>query len=105
MQHMRALLVGGAAADAARLAARLAPAAMVICFARDRPAAEAVTAALRAGAPGARVSVMLGDPGLLVHKVSGPFDLIVLAADARERASRHRDRLLGLLRENGELDG
>ena len=105
MHNTRALLVGSAAADARRLAARLSPGAMVICFARDRPAADAVTQAMRDGAPGARVSVMLGDPGLLVHKVSGPFDLIVVAEDAREGAARHRDRLIGLLRENGELDG
>jgi hypothetical protein len=102
---MRALLIGGQAADAERIAARLAPAAMVICFARDRAAGDAVTRAILSRAGDARVSVMLGDPGLLVHKVSGPFDLIVLAADARDRAAPHRDRLVGLLRENGELDG
>jgi predicted O-methyltransferase YrrM len=102
---MRALLVGGAVADAERLAARLAPAATVICFAPDRAAAEGVKKAITARARDARVSVMIGDPALLVHKVSGPFDLIALAADARSAAKKQRERLRAMLREDGELDG
>ncbi|HSL22497.1 MAG TPA: hypothetical protein VK886_13265 [Vicinamibacterales bacterium] len=102
MDNMRALLVGGGAAEAARLAVRLAPGAMVICFAPDRAAADAISRAFASRAPDARVSVMIGDPALLVHKVAGPFDVIV---DAHGTAAAPRARLRQLLRENGELDG
>jgi len=98
----KALLIGGAAPDAERLAARLGTEAQVICLSADRAAGDAVRQAIRACLPDARVAVMLGDPALLVHKVSGPFDVILDAH--RGRAPRH-DRLRALLAEGGELHG
>ena len=98
----KALLVGGGAPEAERVAAALGPGAHVICFAADRAAGETVRAALRGCAPHARVAVMFGDPALLVHKVSGPFDLIV---DAYPGGAGRREFLQSLLAGNGTLDG
>jgi hypothetical protein len=95
-----ALMVGGGALDAERLAAALAPDAQVICFAADRAAASTVREIILARVPGARVAVMLGDPALLVHKVAGPFDLIL---DAHQGGTPRHDRLRALLAEGGEL--
>ena len=105
MDNMRALLVGGTPADAVRLAARLEPEASVICFAPDRTTGEAFKAAIASAVPNARVSVMIGDPWLLVHKVSGPFDLITVAAGGSGGPAGARERLRAMLREKGELDG
>lgn len=98
----RALLVGGARADAERLAARLAPGARVICFAADAGTAAAMRQAIATRAGGAQVSVLVGDPALLVHKVAGPFDLIL---DAHGTTGAPRERLQALLAQHGELDG
>ncbi len=98
----RALLIGGGTADAERLAERLGPAARVICFATDREAGEAVRQAIAARAPRASIAVMLGEPALLVHKVAGPFDLIV---DAHPDGARRRDRLRALAGEDGDVHG
>lgn len=105
MNNMRALLVGGAAADPVRLPAQLAPGAVVMCFAEDRAVGDAMKQSVMSAAPDARVSVMLGDPWLLISKVAGPFDLIVVPRDAPRATADVRARLRTLLRENGELDG
>lgn len=98
----KALLVGGGVPEAERLAAALTPDAQVICFATDRPAASVVRETILARLPDARVAVMLGDPGLLVHKIAGPFDLIL---DAHRGGAPRRDRLRALLADGGELYG
>lgn len=98
----KALLVGGGVPEAERLAGTLGADAQVICFAADRRAGDAVRAAIRAKVPLARVAVMLGDPALLVHKVSGPFDVIL---DAHEAGATRRERLRALLAEGGEVYG
>ncbi|HEX7020985.1 MAG TPA: hypothetical protein VF159_13285 [Gemmatimonadaceae bacterium] len=98
----RALIVGGGAPEAGRVAEALAPDAQVICFAADRAAADTVRATIQARLPHARVAVMLGDPALLVHKVSGPFDLIL---DAHQGGAPRQARLRALLAEGGELYG
>ena len=98
----RALLVGGTGADAERLAARLAPGARVICFAADATIAAAMRAAMTSSASGVQLSILVGDPALLVHKVAGPFDLIL---DAHATTGAPRERLRTLLAEHGELDG
>lgn len=102
---MRALLVGGAPSDAARLAARLGAGASVICFAADRATGETLKSTIASTAPGARVSVMIGDPWLLLHKVSGPFDLIVLPSGAGGASASATERIGAVLGEGGELDG
>lgn len=98
----KALLVGGGEPDAERLAGSLAPDAQVICFAAERATGDAVRQAIRSRLPHARVAVMLGDPALLVHKVSGPFDLIV---DAHRGGAPRGDVLRALLADGGELYG
>lgn len=98
----RALLIGGGTADAERLAERIGSSAHVICFAPDRASAEAIRQAIVGRVPDARVAVMLGDPALLVHKVSGPFDLIV---DAHPGGDARRDRLRALAGTGGEVYG
>jgi spermidine synthase len=98
----RALLIGGGAADAERVAARIRPDAQVICFAPDRAAGDAIRQAFAARVPGARVAVMLGDPALLVSKVAGPFDLIV---DAHPGSFARRERLRTLTTDGGDVLG
>lgn len=98
----KALLVGGGAPDAERLAAALGPDPEIICFAVDRSAGETVRRAIGDRLPHARIAVMLGDPALLVHKVSGPFDVIV---DAHQGGAARRELLRSLLAEGGELYG
>lgn len=98
----KALLVGGGAHEAERLARALAPDAQVICCAVDRLSGETVRGTIRARLPRVQVAVMLGDPALLVHKVSGPFDLII---DAYREGAPRDDILRALLAEGGELYG
>ncbi len=64
-------------------------------------AAEARTHAEAAGV-GARVNVMIGDATRLLHKVSGPFDLIFQDGDKPGYALM-LDRLVDLLRPGGVL--
>jgi hypothetical protein len=98
----KALLVGGGAPDAERLAAAVRPDAQIICFAADRAIGDTVGETIRSRRPHARIAVMIGDPSLLVHKVSGPFDVIV---DAHEGAPARRELLRSLLAGGGELYG
>lgn len=94
----RALLIGGSAADAERLAASMSDAGQVIAFATDRASADRlkhVFARHRITA-----AVMLGDPALLVHKVTGPFHVIV---DAHPGHAQRRERLRGMLAAQGRL--
>jgi hypothetical protein len=98
----RALLIGGSAPDAERIAARLGAESQVIVFAAGRAEGDAVRDVIRSRRPDALVAVMLGDPALLVHKVAGPFDLIV---DAHPGGAPRHDRLRALLAEGGELYG
>lgn len=98
----RALLIGGGTSDAEQVATRIGPGAQVICLAADRGAGEAIKQVLLSRTPEARVVVMRGDPALLVHKVAGPFDLIV---DAHRGAESRRERLRALAGETGEIYG
>ena len=56
----------------------------------------------RAPVSAERANVMVGDAGLLVAKVSGPFDLIFQDGDKRQYAPM-LDRLVALLRPGGVL--
>ena len=51
---------------------------------------------------GDRAHVIVGDPARMVHKVAGPFDVIVDAGDPRQRGPL-LDRLAALLRPGGVL--
>ena len=84
------------------LARALAPDGMLFTIERDP--ARAATARLhfeRAGLSG-RVSVMVGEATRLVHKVAGPFDLIVQDG-SKDQYETVLDRLVGLLRPRGVL--
>ena len=94
----RALLVGGAIGEAERLASVMPPGSQVIAFAADRASADVVKALFARHQITA--AVMLGDAGLLVHKVAGPFDVIV---DAHPGHAQRRERLTGLLAADGRL--
>jgi predicted O-methyltransferase YrrM len=85
-----------------QLARALAPEGMLFTIERDP--ARAATARQhfeRAGLAG-RVSVMVGEAARLVHKVSGPFDLIVQDG-GKDQYESVLDRLVGLLRPRGVL--
>jgi protein-L-isoaspartate O-methyltransferase len=94
----RALLIGGATAEAARLASAISPGSKVIAFTEDRASADALKATF--ARHGVAAAVMLGDAGLLVHKVAGPFDVIV---DAHPGHAQRRERLTALLAPDGRL--
>lgn len=84
------------------LARALAPDGMLFTIERDP--ARAATARLhfeRAGLSG-RVSVMVGEAARLVHKVAGPFDL-VLQDGSKDQYEPVLDRLVDLLRPRGVL--
>ncbi len=85
-----------------QLARALAAGGMLFTIERDP--ARAATARLhfeRAGLAG-RVSVMVGEAVRLVHKVAGPFDLIVQDG-SKDQYDVVLDRLVGLLRPRGVL--
>jgi predicted O-methyltransferase YrrM len=85
-----------------QLARALAPGGML--FTIERNPARAAAARLhfeRAGLAG-RVSVMVGEAARLVHKVAGPFDLIVQDG-SKDQYEPVLDRLIGLLRPRGVL--
>lgn len=93
-----ALLIGGAVVEAERLATTLAPGSRVIAFAVDRASGDALKATF--ARHGVAAAVMLGDAGLLVHKVAGPFDVIV---DAYPGHAQRREQLTALLAGEGRL--
>lgn len=85
-----------------QLARALAPGGMLFTIERDP--ARAATARLhfeRAGLSG-RVSVMVGEAARLVHKVAGPFDVIVQDG-SKDQYETVLDRLVCLLRLRGVL--
>jgi predicted O-methyltransferase YrrM len=85
-----------------QLARALAPEGMLFTIERDLSrAAMARQHFGRAGLDG-RVSVMVGEAVRLVHKVAGPFDLIVQDGGKDQYASV-LDRLVALLRPRGVL--
>jgi hypothetical protein len=94
----RALLIGGAPEDAERLARTMAAGGHAIAFAADRVSAEPLKAVFARHDIAA--GVMVGDAGLLVHKVAGPFDAIV---DAHPGHAGRRERLKALLSADGRL--
>jgi predicted O-methyltransferase YrrM len=82
-------------------AATLAPGGLLITMEED--AGHAATARQRFSDAGVsdRVSVIVGEPGRFLHKIRGPFDLIV-QNDADDREGLHQ-RLIALLAPGGVL--
>jgi predicted O-methyltransferase YrrM len=86
------LVVGASGGERVLAAARCVPDdGLMICVDGDRDSAREAAAAFAREGLGARVSIMTGDPALVVGKVAGPFDLILTAEG-------WGDRLAGALR-------
>ena len=99
----RVLEVGtGAGALALAIAGALPNDGMLITLERDAARAAQARALFAAHGVASRVSVMIGDAQRYLHKVAGPFDMVVQNAAEAERAAM-RPRLLELLRHGGLL--
>jgi caffeoyl-CoA O-methyltransferase len=97
----RVLEIGtGVATSSSAIAAALPPDGMLITVERDAAAAYAARRVLIAH--GHKVSVMIGEASRFLHKISGPFDLILQNGDAGQFDQLH-DRVIALLRASGTL--
>jgi predicted O-methyltransferase YrrM len=99
----RVLEIGTGTGESALWIARALPEdGMLITLERDPSCAIQARTELERAGVGQRVSVMIGDASRYLHKISGPFDLVVQhVGDAQRDAMR--PRLLQLLRERGLL--
>ncbi|MDP2321168.1 MAG: class I SAM-dependent methyltransferase [Acidobacteriota bacterium] len=84
------------------LAAALPPDGMMISMEADAALAGRARNQLAAAGHADRVSVMVGEAARFLHKIAGPFDLIVQTGAQAVDESRH-ERLVALLRPNGVL--
>ena len=84
------------------LAQSLPPDGRLISFEIDPSRAQLARGHLNEAGLGDRVSVMVGNAALLVHKVAGPFDVIFNDGDKRQYPQL-LDRLVTLLRPGGAL--
>lgn len=99
----RVLEIGTGTGDIARWIANALPeGGMLITLERDEARAMRARAAFEEAGVAKRVSVMIGDASRYLHKISGPFDLVVQHVDAAQRDAL-RPRLLQLLRSRGLL--
>jgi predicted O-methyltransferase YrrM len=85
-----------------QLARALAPEGLLFTIERDPARAATARQHFTRAGLGSRVSVMVGEAARLVHKVAGPFDLIVQDG-AKDQYEPVLDRLVGLLRPRGML--
>jgi predicted O-methyltransferase YrrM len=86
----------------AQMSAALPPEGAIFAFEPDPQRAASVRARLaQAGAPG-NVHVMIGAPARLLHKVAGPFDLVIATGSPVE-AGPVLDRIHALLTPLGVL--
>jgi len=83
-----------------RLARALAPEGMLFTVERDPARAATARQHFERAGLGSAVSVMVGESARLVHKVSGPFDLIVQDG-SKDQYEIVLDRLVSLLRAGG----
>ena len=99
----RALEVGtGSATAALAIAEALPPNGTLITLERDAEVAKAARQVIAAAGQANRVSVMIGDAARFLHKIAGPFDLVLLDADPRRYEPLH-NRLVSLLNPGGTL--
>ena len=84
------------------LAQSLPPDGRLISFEIDPSRAQLARGHLNEAGLGDRVTVMVGNSALLVHKVAGPFDVIFNDGDKRQYPQL-LDRLVTLLRPGGAL--
>jgi predicted O-methyltransferase YrrM len=95
-QPMRILEVGSGRGDGTLvLAAAMPPTGMLIGMEADATRAATARERLRAAGHDNRVSIIVGEPIRFLHKVRGPFEVIVLNVDVP------RDRLDRLLAAGG----
>jgi caffeoyl-CoA O-methyltransferase len=85
-----------------QLARALAPDGMLFTIERDPARAATARRHFEGAGLAGRVSVMVGEAARLVHKVAGPFDLI-LQDGPKDQYEPLLDRLVGLLRPRGVL--
>lgn len=89
------LVVGASEGDRVLALARALPAAgIMFCMEPDRLTAARAVETFRREGVGSRVNVLIGDPALLLRKVAGPFDLIVVAPDQTARVTGRLDAKL-----------
>jgi predicted O-methyltransferase YrrM len=100
---IRILEIGtGYGCSGIRLARALAPEGMLFTVERDPARAATARQHFERAALGGRVSVMVGESARLVHKVAGPFDLIVQDG-SKDQYEIVLERLVSLLRPGGML--
>jgi predicted O-methyltransferase YrrM len=100
--HSRILEIGsGDGERTLALAGTLQPGGLLLTIEPDPAMAAAARGRFIAAGIADRISVIVGEPRRFVHKVGGPFDLIV-QNDADDRDGLH-DRLMALLRPGGVL--
>lgn len=100
----RVLEIGSGAGDQTLAIARaLAPGGRLIALEPNQQLAHAVRERIASAGLADRAVIMVGLPARFLHKIAGPFDVIV----ATETAATERDalgpRLLALLRDGGRL--
>jgi len=83
------------------LASTLPPDGLLITMETDPAAAASARQRFSDAGVGDRVSVIVGEPRRFLHKIRGPFDLIV-QNDAGDRDGLH-DKLIALLGPGGVL--
>lgn len=99
----RVLEIGAAdGRSALRLARRLPEHGSLFSIESEPRRAAAARRRLAEAGFGERAHVIVGDPARMVHKVAGPFD-VVLDAGHRRRCGPLLDRLVALLRPGGTL--
>lgn len=93
----RVLEIGtGHGTSAAAIAEALPASGVLISLERDAAAATAARNALASAGYGDKVSVMIGDAKRYLHKIAGPFDIVVNDSDVTQYEALH-DRLVQLL--------
>jgi len=85
-----------------RLARALASDGMLFTIERNQARAAVARQHFERAGLGPCISVMVGEAARLVHKVAGPFDLVVQDGSKDQYEAVH-DRLVGLLRPRGVL--
>jgi caffeoyl-CoA O-methyltransferase len=100
---VRVLEIGtGLGWSAVEIAAALPPDGRLLTVEKDAAAARQARTTLAAAGLDRRVTVVIGDAGRYLHKIAGPFDLILQDSDLTAYASMH-DRLVSVLRPAGTL--
>jgi predicted O-methyltransferase YrrM len=84
------------------IAASLPPDGRLITLERDAAAGARARAAFAAAGLDRRVTVMIGDAARYLHKIAGPFDVIVQDSDPSQYR-HHHEKLVALLTPGGLL--